>query len=272
MTLTLTTLRRVHAVNRIAPVACLACLLGAGIVLSHASGTDRAQAIARAHAIRTSLLDVPYIGGEWVGADCALPAGAAEILMPTAVLSRRFTELGTGRRATLGIIHCGDVRDMYGHYPPACYPSSGWRPRESGHDRVRVSLDGEALDAALYRFSSIDASGMLHEVSVVGFFVLPDGSLGSDMELLRTRAAKADISRMGVGQIQVVIDGWPATSEVESIAGELLDLVPRACVRALRGLPSDGSEARGRATEDGSVRLRGVTDAAMAGRREEREP
>ena len=64
----------------------------------------------------------------------ALRAGGVAAGVPTAVLSRRFVELGTGRHATLGVIHCGDVRDMNGHYPPSCYPSSGWHAREGGHD------------------------------------------------------------------------------------------------------------------------------------------
>ena len=263
-------LRRIHAVNRLAPVACLASLLAAGLLLSRTTTGDRSQAVARAHAIRSSLAEVPYLGGEWVGTDCSLPAGATEILMPTAVLSRRFTEMGSGRRATLGIIHCGDVRDMHGHYPPSCYPSSGWRPRESGHDRVTLALDGERFESALYRFSSVDGAGMLREVSVVGFFVLPDGTLGSDGDLLRSRAAKLDISRMGVGQIQVVMDGWPATAEVASVAQQLLDLVPVACVRALKGLPVEASEAR--ANDDGQVKLHGISGAGARSPRKGEEP
>ena len=265
-------LRRIHAINRLAPVACLACLLLAGVMLSRTTVGDRDQAIARAHAIRSSLGEVPYLGGEWVGTDCPLPAGATEILMPTAVLSRRFTEMGTGRRATLGIVHCGDVRDMHGHYPPSCYPSSGWHPRESGHDRVTLALDSETFEATLYRFSLVDASGMLRETSVVGFFVLPDGTLGSDGDLLRSRAAKLDISRMGVGQFQVVMDGWPAAIEVAAVAQQLLDLVPRACVRALKGVPVDATEVRARPIEDGPVKLHGISGASAPARGKGEEP
>lgn len=266
------TLRRLHAINRIAPLACIACLLGAAVVMSRGLAVDPDQARVRAHAVRSTLAGVPYLKGDWVGSDCELPAGATEILMPTAVLSRRFTEMGSGRRATLGIVHCGDVRDMHGHYPPSCYPSSGWRPRESGHDQVSLALDGERFDASLYRFSSIDASGMLREVSVVGFFALPDGTLGSDGELLRSRAAKLEISRMGVGQIQIVMDGWPPADEVASVAQDLLDLVPADCVRALRGLPIDAAEVRARVKDDGQVKLRGISGASAPGRGRGEEP
>jgi hypothetical protein len=274
MRTSLATLRRIHRINAWAPIASLAALAVSGYLLSRQEGTDLAQAAARAQAVRSSLAAVPFVADDWVGADCPLPAGAAEILMPTAVLSRRFAELGTGRRATLGIIHCGDVRDMHGHHPPSCYPASGWQPRPEGHDRVRLSFGEARFDASLYRFSSTDATGARREVSVVGFFVLPDAdggdSLTSDMSALRSRAALLDISRLGVGQIQIVIDGWPPVAEVEGIADELLAIVPADCLRALQGRPvaagagvagadEAGRGATGTIPSSTGVRLYGLT-------------
>jgi len=265
---TLATIRLVHRVNRAAPIACLAALLAGGAFLARQNTGDHRQAVERAHAIRSSLAEVPFIAGNWVGTDCPLPAGATEILMPTAVLSRRFVELGTGTRATLGLIHCGDVRDMHGHHPPTCYPSSGWQPREAdpdgagggGHDQVQLTLDGDRFTASLYRFSATDSTGARREVSVVGFFVLPEATAGesytSDMAALRSRAAKLEISRLGVGQVQVVMDGWPPVADVERVTNELLQLVPVDCVRALKGGSADasvGSAARGGAGNEGRV-------------------
>lgn len=259
----LSNLRRLHALNRHAPLMCLAALLVAGFALSRHDSGDRGQALARARVIRSSLAEVPYVSGDWVGADCPLPAGATEILMPTAVLSRRFTELGTSRQAMLGIIHCGDVRDMHGHYPPSCYPSSGWRPRDTGHDTIRLSLGDESFDAKLYRFSSVDSGGSRREVSVVGFFVLPDGTVTSEMEALRARAAKLEISKLGVGQIQVVMDGWPMASEVVRVAQSLLDLVPRDCIGALKGQPIEVTQDDSAGRRHSPVRLEGVSDAEI---------
>jgi hypothetical protein len=256
-------LRTMHRVNRAAPIACLAALLGAGVLLSRQDTGDHRQAAVRAHAIRVAMADVPFIAGNWVGTDCPLPAGATEILMPTAVLSRRYVELGAGTRATLGLIHCGDVRDMHGHHPPSCYPSSGWQPRPEGHDVVALELDGEQFNASLYRFSATDSSGARREVSVVGFFVLPDaaaeGTYTSDMNALRDRAAKLEISRLGVGQVQVVMDGWPPATEVERVARELMQLVPVDCVQALKGAVADDVAAGpSRAQASDGVRARSV--------------
>jgi len=258
MSSSIATIRLMHRANRLAPLACLVSLLGAGWALSRQAPADREETRARAGSVRNALGAMPYLAGDWVGTDCPLPAGATEILMPTAVLSRRYTELETGRRATLGIIHCGDVRDMHGHYPPSCYPSSGWRPREGGHDRISVTLEGEPVDVPLYRFSSVDSNGVVREVSVVAFFVLPEGLVTPDMDQLRSRAAKLDISRMGVGQVQVVIDGWPAREDAQDIARELIGLVPSECVRALKGLPFEGTGASASKPARG-IRLQGVS-------------
>jgi hypothetical protein len=262
MSPSIATLRWIHRANRLAPLACLASLLGAAWVLSHHAPGDKDQARARAASVRSALAGMPFLAGDWVGAECPLPAGATEILMPTAVLSRRYTELETGRRATLGIIHCGDVRDMHGHYPPSCYPSSGWRAREGGHDRITVALEGEEIEVPLYRFSSVDSAGALREVSVVAFFVLPEGLVTPQMEQLRSRAAKLEISRMGVGQVQVVMDGWPTVTEAEGVARELIGLIPADCIRALKGEPVAGIGAHaGKPSRD--VRLKGVSGAPL---------
>jgi Protein of unknown function (DUF3485) len=262
MSPSIATIRWIHRANRFAPIACLAALCAGGWTLARQPAGDPEQARARAQGVRGALGAMPYLAGDWVGTDCPLPAGATEILMPTAVLSRRYTELETGRRATLGIIHCGDVRDMHGHYPPSCYPSSGWRARESGHDRIAVDLEGERIAVPLYRFSSVDSTGVIREVSVVAFFVLPDGVVTPDMAQLRSRAAKLEISRMGVGQVQVVIDGWPTVEAAEAIARELIGLIPPDCIHALKGEPLSGA---GASADDGArhIRLQGVSGARL---------
>jgi len=40
----------------------------------------------------------------------------------------------------------------------------------------------------------------------------------------------------------VVVDGWPATAEVEQTARELMALIPVECIRALKGMPDARSE------------------------------
>jgi len=46
------------------------------------------------------------------------------------------------------IVHCGDVRDMIGHYPPVCYPANGWKPGPSAPTGIQVNQE----DATAYRY------------------------------------------------------------------------------------------------------------------------
>ena len=71
---------------------------------------------------------------QWVLFRCAVlhelifdevPPEAQELLRPNAIFSRRFQRPGEIGVHVL-VVHCSDARDMIGHYPPICYPSSGW--------------------------------------------------------------------------------------------------------------------------------------------------
>ena len=67
---------------------------------------------------------------------------------------------------------------------------------------------------------------------------------------------RVEIADVRVGQVQVVMDGWPPAAEVERVTNELLQLVPVDCVRALKGGSADasvGSAARGGAGTEGRV-------------------
>ena len=62
-----------------------------------------------------------------------------------------------------------------------------------------------------------------------------------------------------VGQVQVVMDGWPPATEVERVARELMQLVPVDCVKALKGAVADDVAAGpSRAQASDGVRARSV--------------
>lgn len=193
-----------------------------------------APATGRFPEIAAAMASVPYSIGRWHGVDVALPAAATEILRPTAVLSRRYGELGGDRSAILGIVHCGDVRDMLGHHPPRCYPAAGWIPREGGSEPIRLQLDGRTVEGVVHRFHRSEAQGLRAEKSVVGLFLLPDGAAGGDESLLGERAPKRLLSERGVAQLQVVVEGWPSGAEIAERAQVLLDGLPRTLLMALQ--------------------------------------
>src|SRR5215212_3483805 len=60
----------------------------------------------------------------WTFTDLKIPDGAVALLKPNARICRQyFTPI---RPFQFLLIQCRDARDMGGHYPPVCYPASGW--------------------------------------------------------------------------------------------------------------------------------------------------
>jgi hypothetical protein len=225
MRIALPTLRRLHRLNALAPFVAFAVLLVAGIALKR-NVTDPSVLAARNAEVVRVFATIPYRLGPWIGSDVALPAGATEILHASAVVSRRFDELGTGRRAILGLVHCGDIRDMLGHYPPNCYPSSGYLECEEGHEAVELRVLGAAQPAMLYRFRRVDREGAQREVTIIGVFVLPGVGFTTDLAAVRAMAGNRLNSEQGIGQLQVVLDGLVARRDAIAVAEDLVGRVP----------------------------------------------
>jgi hypothetical protein len=243
MSVSVATLRRLHRINAAAPFAAIAILLCAGVLL-HRHVTDPAVLAVRNDEVRRVFGLVPYRLGPWIGSDVPLPAGATEILHASAVVSRRFDELGTGRRAILGLVHCGDVRDMLGHYPPNCYPSSGYLPCEEGHEPITIRLLAREQPAMLYRFRRVDREGMQREVTVIGTFLLPGTGVTTDLRLVRAGAGDRRISEQGIGQLQVVLDGLVRRDDAIAVAEDLVERIPAAVFDLLVSGSAEGKQVR----------------------------
>lgn len=261
MMLRISILRRLHRLNVAAPYAALAAL-AASAVLLHRHVTAPEVLAARNAEIVKAFDAIPYRLGPWLGSDVPLPAGATEILAASAVVSRRFDELGTSRRAILGLVHCGDVRDMLGHYPPNCYPSSGYMPCEQDHEPVVVRIAGAARDAMLYRFRRVDRDGMQREVTIIGVFVLPGTGFTADMRAVRAGASDRRVSEKGIGQLQVVMDGLVERDEAIAVAEDLVGRLPPGVIAVLVE-DVEGGRASVAPSEFGSEN--GLTRAATRG-------
>jgi hypothetical protein len=229
-------LRLVHKVNRGGPVA----LLAAFALLAWALAPLEAPP-QRSASIAEAFRSVPYSVGRWYGVDVPLPAVASELLRPTAVLSRRFRELGGARAAIVGLVHCADLRDMMGHHPPNCYPASGWILEPEEGDRVEIRIGGAPETARSYRFHRVDAAGLRDEVTVLGIFLLPDGRCVCDEAAVASRVGSRSLSAQGLAQLQVVVEGWAPQEEIADIADQLLGVLPVELLAAL------GREETGRA-------------------------
>ena len=95
--------------------------------------------------------DIPVKLGDFVGNDVDVTPSAVQLLKPNKLLQRSYVDPWSGRAVTLLFVHCGNVRDMSGHYPPNCYPAHGWRSVTVAD--TTVPIDGGDAHAKLYEFA-----------------------------------------------------------------------------------------------------------------------
>jgi hypothetical protein len=270
MKLRLSSIRALHRLNALAPIAAIATLVGIAFVPGvTGSRIDRISVDARVREVEARLLETPFRLGDWVGTDEPLPAAALEILHSSAVLSRQYTNLRNGDRARLAIVYCGDARDMLGHHPPVCYPSSGWRPVTQLNDGpaggtspkvVAIQHAGEEILANLYRFTKADPSGVERQITIVGFFAIPGVGMTRDETSLRAQSGSRAQSSLGVGQVQVLLDGHPTLESVQGVARELLEALPTSTFRLLLDDPADKG-----ISSLGSTALEGFSEGSFEG-------
>src|SRR5690606_38872568 len=119
------------------------------------------------------------------------------------------------------VVHCKDVRDMEGHYPPICYPSQGWTA--DGRSSETITIGEAAIPMRRYIFErhvGIDTS----RIVVWNVFVMPGQEhLMADMDGLARAARSTRRAGLGAAQIQVLM---PEGSEQER-------QIVEACLTAL---------------------------------------
>lgn len=196
-----------------APVASIALVLLLPVWLRHdpsaaeVYGPDP-QVVAEASE-RT-----PYSIGRWVGQDADVPESAVRMLRPNVLLGRRFVDLDSGMSISFFLVHCGDARDMLGHYPPVCYPNAGWvlnEPEQSNKKKgssdstlIELKVNGTTVRARSYEFSRIQDWSTQANMRVFNFFILPDGSTADDIRAVHDRTNWLGASIQGVAQVQLV--------------------------------------------------------------------
>jgi hypothetical protein len=237
--------RRIHRLNALAPACAIAAFIAVALLQGWGGpAVDRAEADRRVSVVGSRVASIPYRLGDWVGRDIELPAAALEILHSSAAVSRNYSNLLTGEQARLAIVFCGDVRDMLGHHPPSCYPSSGWTAGRAAGDppgagSLRLKLHGREVVANVFRFSKPDPAGGERQITIVGFFALPGVGMTPDPAVVRSRSTRRAVSSRGAGQVQVLFDGFPAFEKAGTIASDLLQSIPESTFEMLIGDRAD---------------------------------
>ncbi|MFG0329800.1 MAG: exosortase-associated EpsI family protein [Phycisphaerales bacterium] len=210
----------IHHLRQLAPLLSLALLVLITIVHYRAASPTAAGDAYRA-TVRAEVERLPYRVGEWVGKDSEPTAAAVDLLKPNVIVQRTFFHPETMETVSLLFVHCSDIRDMAGHYPPICYPSHGWI--KTNAEVFDLPVGSHTRQASLYEFRW-PVTSVRPAMQVVNLFVAPDDTpvIARDLDALRSAAAPGVLSTLGVGQFQLVLPATLGRTERVEIASEFM--------------------------------------------------
>lgn len=166
---------------------------------------------------------LPYRIDSWFGVNLPYTDVEVQMLRPNKILQRTYQDETTGQRASLSIVHCTDMRDMGGHYPPVCYPAHGWDFDSS--QPIEVTIDGRSQEARVYRFSRLN-QGTREAIRIVSFFVVPYGDvIFNDRGTLDRAAKNPQAVGLGVGQVQILTPGSQSEQSADEIVSRILMVI-----------------------------------------------
>lgn len=214
-------------------IAVAAALMVCGVVgwqsksLPDPEGTEEFHA-----AVRAAVERLPSRVGPWVSYDVAPTPGAVRLLKPNVLHQRRWVNTATNEGVSVLVVHCGDTRDMLGHYPPVCYVGQGmslasrgeWSPAGVGTAGRTWSEGGEAaagVKVPEYEFVAVRGA-RTEGVWVRNAMLLPGVGLGRDMTDVQKAARNVTRRYFGAGQIQLVFPHEYSERQRERITREVL--------------------------------------------------
>lgn len=230
-------LKRVLAGRPVALLlAALALALGAAHRLRLAPPPDNDPYFAR---VRTAAFaDPPTVDG-LRPVEAPVPEAAINMLRPNVLLSRAWRPPeGTedlDAFATL-FVHCGDMRDLFGHYPPNCYPGVGWTL--VGARPVTIEVPGlPALTGVEYRFD-MPGRDDARPMRVANVFLAPGVAPLPDFRALQSTLDFASGGNWGAAQLQVLVPESLTDDERAAAYGRAARLHEPA-IRAVLADPRD---------------------------------
>jgi len=211
----------------------LAAILLAGLLVWHSHERDTSGNVdLYMSTVRQQVRAIKYNIGPFLGSDAVIAPAAIKLLKPNIILQRQYVEQDpktdkSTQWFSLLIVQCGIANDMYGHYPPACYPRAGW---VIGNDfdgqsfRDIVVHSGElSIPAREYHFSH-EAGVIKKKTDILSFFIVPTGSarFGGDMKLVDMASRAPATAKLGAAQVQILTPADLSDSERKAIWDEVL--------------------------------------------------
>ena len=228
---------KMQKIHKLAPLATVAILVSLWVT-SNINAQDVPGAEQYHARVKAAIEQIPYRIGDWRGGDAQVAVSARRLLKPNEILQRKYVNSTTGRHISMLIVHCGDVRDMVGHYPPVCYPATGWKMM--GSEDVSLMIGGNLATARWYQFRKT-VGGIRNEMSVLDFFVLPIStqSVVADMEVVTRVSQRSNLAGLGVAQVQILVDTDVADEDRMRIVHLMLEAIDPAIEVIAGGLSGD---------------------------------
>jgi len=173
--------------------------------------------------VASQIDSLPYRIDGWFGINLPFTDVEVQMLRPNRILQRTYQNETTGQKTILSIVHCTDMRDMAGHYPPVCYPAHGWdfdsaKPME-------ITIGGRLQEARVYQFSRLN-QGMREAIRIVSFFIVPySDRIIYDKETLGLAAKNPHAAGLGVAQVQILTPGSQSEESADQMVSKILAVV-----------------------------------------------
>lgn len=122
---------------------------------------------------------IPRRINEWVNEeDGEISREAISLLKPNVLFQRVYHNERTRQSVSLLLVQCKDARDIYGHYPPICYPNTG-KPQvefinKQGEPTKKVkqlTIDVQGVKIPITRYYFVDQGSQ--EMVVDNFIIYP---------------------------------------------------------------------------------------------------
>lgn len=204
----------------------LACAALAGMAWDQHASYRAPDGIEAYHArVRAAVAAIPTRAGTLFARDLPeMPKPAQKLLKPNAARSLLYTDLTPGRpgangRATaLTFVHCRRPADMYGHYPPNCYPAQGYA--EAAPPTVRSwRVGNEPLRGTVYTYERPadggSADGPRVRNVIYDLLLVPGRGAEPDMTALLANADDYRMRYYGAAQVWVVFASLPGSELTE---------------------------------------------------------
>lgn len=210
----------------IAPLLCLG-LLGAVEVerRTQLEPKDAEPYHARAAAaVRATTRSVSVQGEPWSAQQVPVPEAAVKLLGNAEALRLSFKGRTSGHDCTadLLVVHCQDSRDMTGHYPPVCYPGSGYTETSRDLTQHAQTAAGLTVPYVEYAFEK-ETGGRTSKIVVYNFFVVPGRGVVREIQDVRDAAEDYQRRFFGATQLQLVVSAELPPSWRERILRSMLD-------------------------------------------------